>query len=374
MTGSDRGRGAERLPSLDGLRAISVLLVVGAHLALSHTAPAFLEPVLHYADGALGVRVFFCISGLLITYLLLDEREATGGIHIGRFYIRRAIRIMPVYYMYLTVAFALAWATGVTTSACQLLTAATFTKNYGCQGWIDIHLWSLSVEEQYYLVWPLVAARLSTKRMLVIALLAVAASPVSRVIEYLDGHRTFFWLTSNVDALMLGSLGGYCLAHRPPWLGRALRFQAPLFRAVAIIALFIPNELGKRFMWAAVNVAFGGTLQSLLSTYLILSLVVVRSGRLHRLLNGKAMVQMGVLSYSIYIWQQLFLVPTGFYGAEHAVATWPYNCICIVAVAWMSYTVLERPLARLRHRFGLVAKRQTDLLVSRDAAAASLVK
>jgi peptidoglycan/LPS O-acetylase OafA/YrhL len=139
-----------RIPSLDGLRAISIGMVIFAHLSGTRFFPSF---VAGRRDlGNIGVRVFFVISGFLITTLLLQELAAKGRISLPLFYLRRSLRIFPCAYTYISIAALLTWAGFLRLRTTDLVHAATYTVNYEVvRPWHTIHLWSLSVEEQFYL-------------------------------------------------------------------------------------------------------------------------------------------------------------------------------------------------------------------------------
>ena len=155
----------DHLPSLDGLRAVSIFLVLVAHSSVCVGCPKIVSAFFpELAMGALGVRTFFVISGFLITSLLIKEEHKEGFISLSAFYRRRVLRIFPAYYFYLLFvlivgcfvpAFRAPWSTYVS--------AATFTTRiWGYwgnvwqfhQSWFLIHTWTLSVEEQFYLLWP----------------------------------------------------------------------------------------------------------------------------------------------------------------------------------------------------------------------------
>src|ERR1700730_13855580 len=142
-----------RIPSLDGLRAVSILLVLFGHASLSDGAPHALKPFNH--AGNIGVRFFFVISGFLITTLLLKEKSQTGTISMKKFYQRRILRIFPAAYVFIAVMGLLASLGWIALRRGELFYAASFTMNYH-----DFHavwlgqLWSLAVEEQFYLLWP----------------------------------------------------------------------------------------------------------------------------------------------------------------------------------------------------------------------------
>jgi peptidoglycan/LPS O-acetylase OafA/YrhL len=178
---STRREAVDRIPTLDGFRAISIGLVALYHLFRTRgfPSPPVLAPWMRWL-GELGVRVFFVISGYLITGLLLRELRATGKIAIGRFYFRRALRLFPAFYAFLLVVAVLEGAGVIALNPGDLRSAATYTMNYHANpSWWLIHCWSLSVEEQFYLVWPAT-----------LALLGHAAGSVSRRRSWSAGRRS----------------------------------------------------------------------------------------------------------------------------------------------------------------------------------------
>lgn len=337
------------IPSLDGLRAASVALVIAGHLKLSGSAPDYVSASLRYVDAATGVRVFFVISGFLITTLLLAER-AKGQASLRRFYLRRFVRLFPVQFAFVVTLGCLTLTTGLRMSECQFVTAITYTKNYACAGWIDGHLWSLAVEEQFYLLWPFLLLRLPRKVAIHAAFVLIAVSPASRAIEYLFGARnTFIWLTSNSDALMIGCL----LAMLPAGVTTAIVSRRPaLGRSVAVAALVIPTIFAEHLWFAVLTVTITPTLQALAAAYLIASLTSVRSGVAYRALNLRGVQFVGILSYSIYVWQQIFFSRPQVFGL--AAATWPLRFPINIALALLtaaaSYALIEKTFDRLRRR------------------------
>ena len=180
-----------RIPSLDGLRAVSILLVIGLHTAQAYGA---FHPVSRgwfaLFNGGFGVFIFFEISGFLITTLLLEEHRKRGSISLGGFYVRRFFRIFPPLYLYLGVIVALGLAGRLVVAWRDVVSSALFFHNFSARGtwWLE-HLWSISVEEQFYLVWPFVlmlCLRIPGRRGLYAASLfpaaVILASPVLRLL------------------------------------------------------------------------------------------------------------------------------------------------------------------------------------------------
>lgn len=150
-------RAGGRITSLDGLRALSIGMVVAGHAAVRRGPAAFGWWLALLGRPELGVDVFFVLSGYLITRLLLDEERRSGGISLREFYLRRAFRILPALHFYVLVMAILCGAHLVGISAGSFIDALVFTRNYGVfggGGWWFGHFWSLAVEEQFYLAWP----------------------------------------------------------------------------------------------------------------------------------------------------------------------------------------------------------------------------
>ena len=150
-------------PSIGGLRAISIILVLMSHLNIKHSIFSnFSNFILirtftdFLYDGNFGVNVFFVVSGFLITSILLQEEIWTKKVSLKNFYLRRILRIFPAYYFLLFVYFFLSQSNLIRISNNSWLTSLTFTKYLNWNSdWFTSHLWSLSVEEHFYLLFPL---------------------------------------------------------------------------------------------------------------------------------------------------------------------------------------------------------------------------
>lgn len=334
-----------RIPSLDGLRAISITLVLISHLAGTKNFPLSAAAGNFLGLGEFGVVVFFVISGFLITGLLLDEVQRYGRIDLGRFYFRRTLRIFPPYYAFL-ICLLMAGALGsVTLNPSDGLRAATYTSNYDLdRSWYVGHTWSLSVEEQFYLIWPAVLLLARTRRAILIAAAVVLLAPVIRVGEWMllreygygVGHR----FETIADAIAIGCVlaGVRPLLHQTAWYPRLL--ASPAFALVPLAAIagnLLHDHPLPKF-------AMGMTLTHVGIALCLDWCVTFHEGRVGRVLNSAPFVYVGMLSYSLYLWQQPFLHR----GVESMVTTFPLNITIVMALALMSYYLIERPSLALR--------------------------
>jgi peptidoglycan/LPS O-acetylase OafA/YrhL len=293
------GRGVrsdDRLPSLDGFRAISIMMVLIAHIAYSLKSPH------GYYFGDLGVRCFFVISGFLITHLLLKEEKQTGQISLRLFYARRFVRIVPVYLVFIACLFLLDATTSLHLPLCNFVTSLTYTKDFGgCGQWIDGHLWSLSVEEQFYLLWPLVLVGGNSKQRLIVALSLICACPFFRVAYYVSGGGGAFSPFTNADTIMFGCAGALLLSQYHGTIMRALNVWPTVGRLIAVCFIAIPLFIEVNFWIGVMTVPFARTAEAAGFAYLIVSYAFVPTGIGYQLLNLRPMRFIGVISYSLYI-------------------------------------------------------------------------
>lgn len=343
----------KRIPALDGMRAISILLVLGAHLKHSDLFSSLLPDYIYF-DGALGVGVFFTISGFLITSLMLKEESNKGKINLKNFYIRRFIRLMPIYYMFLIALVVIDYFTIVNITWCQYLSSLTYTKNFFCSSWIDGHLWSLAVEEQFYLVWPLIFYFVPKKYRIKIAVVLVIIAPIFRVYFYLtkQGSLLAFSFFSHMDCLMIGCLIAYIYFREHKIIGFLNKLPQGLVRLVAIALIFFSSLTQYLLLFGFFTVPFNKTVQSIAIGILIVSYSLQPKGWSYKFLNLKFVTYIGILSYSIYLWQQPLLVPSGFYGKENPMITvFPYSIFVIIIISVFSYEIVEKYFLKLKKRF-----------------------
>ena len=334
--------GMNRIPSLDGLRTASILLVLVGHFAVAAGFHSQLTDI--YAHT--GVRLFFVISGYLITTLMLREIERDGALSIREFYVRRAWRILPAAYAYLAV---ITWIEHAQFSWTDIGLSwgylASFAPHFGPSPWDLTHLWSLSVEEQFYFVWPLIVALglVRTKQM---AWAAVLAAPLLR-----HAHHEIGALNMLVTLEVMDSVAAGCLiaVYAPRLIGfvsnrRWLGIVWPL--ALALPALM---PIGDRTQWLALHTQWlGPTVPQLLSHSVwtifnflagigILWAITTKPG----ILNHWLPVWIGTISYSLYLWQMPFMNP------EAPINLW-LRIPLAFACAALSWYAIERPVLALR--------------------------
>ena len=351
-----------RIRSLDGWRAVGVTMVLVSHMPFTDGFPQrYGYQLAEVFDGELGVRIFFVLSGFLITHLLLEEAGASGAISLQRFYIRRGLRILPIYVTYLLVL-GLLTALGLYHDALSSwIGALTFTRNMIGQGRsATVQLWSLAVEEQFYLVWPMTLCVFSLWRrpraFVTLLLLGIAACPIMRatlVPETPGGsfvHRIFGVQSGlmHADSLIVGCLAAFFVgraARAPAWL------ETPVLQVFAILCVIAGRYAQLTLAPSAWLVAFVPGFQAIAIMFLIWATAFHPPGLLSRVLNLRPVVLLGTLSYSIYVWQVLFLshfVPrfSGLWTHD-----WKWWLPCAVAVSAVSYYGVEKPFLTLKQRF-----------------------
>ncbi len=316
----------KRIPSLDGIRAISILLVVMGHWAELH-----FQSDIAAAFANLGVRMFFILSGYLITTLLLTEHTCTSTISLRDFYARRAYRILPAAFAFMLVVFALFWRE---LRWYHMAAAALYLTNFDfTHPWYLGHLWSLSVEEQFYFLWPGVLRKWYAHRLWILAGV-IAVVPFFRVAAHLLRlhGRTDEAFPAVADILAFGCLLAF--------LSKKIPETPPKWAALMIVPVAaVPVYVGVLHFHLTPILLFGlWPLMHLCIAGLILH--VVR--RPYWILNVRPITWVGKISYSLYLWQQLFVFgkhPRPFYGMIFA-----------IGAASASYYLIEQPMLRLRER------------------------
>lgn len=339
-------------------------MVMASHLAGSAIVGGGVIPLgAAHAWGKVGVRVFFVISGFLITKLLLEEARRHDRVSVRAFYVRRAFRILPAFVVYLAVLVGLRRLGWVEIAADDLWHAVTYTTNFDVdRSWLVSHIWSLSVEEHYYLVWPIVFALARGRGPFYVALATTVASPLSRYAVFAlfpERLDALVWQATPcvADSIATGCLLAYA---RDPiargTVGRAAslldRFFSITRRSALTYGLLVPAfftylletrpTIWTLFAVSFSNVAFAAVIDRV---------VTDRTDWVGRLLVTRPIERVGVLSYSLYLWQQLFLRQTVVESPIWAtLCAFPINLLLAFALAYASFSLVERRALRLRPR------------------------
>jgi peptidoglycan/LPS O-acetylase OafA/YrhL len=371
-------------PPLDGVRAIAFLLVLFAHsvdvLGVHHVDKSFLVGAITFPLGEGGVRLFFILSGFLITSILLDAKQYAH--YFKNFYARRALRILPLYYFYLILAFAILpalftvpWRDALI--AKQILPFCFYIANNvehvqslhvpGQMALWDYpqihHLWSLAIEEQFYLFWPLVVFLLNRRALKVLWTVTIIATPFL-IFLYNVAHGRVSGMPAltvfHLDSLCLGGLIA-CLATEERGAALLARLSRPVFLIAAglAVSLLVLKKL----------TGFHDTFQILiwilnfLLASVLVSSLLTRNRTERAVLSRRWLTRIGKYSYGLYVYHQIVLrmivapeiTRVGFLTRHgmllEVVVTALFGLAITYVIAWISWQVFEKQLLKLKRYF-----------------------
>ncbi len=357
------------IKQLDALRAIAVSLVIWWHwVPESH-------PLNSFEFGSIGINLFFVLSGFLITRILLNNRlksEAAGvsrGTVTKNFYVRRALRIFPIYY--LTIGFVWLTAPYVGTEIrSSVWYFVTYTSNFyffARQEWDGMlsHMWSLAVEEQFYLLWPWLVLFLDKRRLPLLMGLFILTGIISKVI-LMDFHIFVAFTTCSFDAFGMGGLLAWIITFRKDLLPRFHRLLSLLTAASFIVwslpRLGVLTGIFDYFPVDILHVFFC----SWIITYVYVNAATNRP-QFDFILSNPVLIFLGKISYGIYLYHLLIpvfvvsaiqkaIVPVPHTASLVAFLYQPYvfaflNLAVLGLVAWLSFLLIEQPFLRLKDGF-----------------------
>jgi peptidoglycan/LPS O-acetylase OafA/YrhL len=316
-------------PALDGIRGLAILLVLAIHFHL---------PLAQ--GGRIGVTLFFVLSGYLITSLLVTEQARTGRISMSAFYWRRARRLLPALFVLIAAVLLVEAVHGHLTAAIPAALATTFyVANFALRAGVDMgllqHTWSLAVEEQFYVWWPLAFVGVMAwkphraRTIVVVAALAVIAYKVASWLSGWDG----FLPTDRADALLAGCALAVVARPLPGWLG-----MAGIGAALVLSTIVVAEPAG----WLLVTAALIGAV--------VVGSAINEASLPARILAWAPLVAIGKISYSLYLWHQPVareldrLLP-----GTPQIAMLPLYVAVTATLAYASYRWVEQPFRRMRN-------------------------
>lgn len=346
------------LPALDGLRFIAFLMVF-LHHGLPRFEPTSAPKILWNTiaeAGDYGVPLFFVLSSFLITQLLTMEREKTGDINVKSFYLRRILRIWPLYFFILTVGMAinpLFEAKAVTLP--MLLGFLTFTGNFQVAGGAVFPmtvavLWSVCVEEQFYLVWPWAVKLLKKNGLTLLSVFLILAGTTFRLIAAKNGASSvnlWFSTFTNLDCFGYGCLGAlYASDLKPEGVKRTLLYVAA-FTGILITVRFLPITLMQH---VPMKSAFGYSIVAFLCAFIV---SMTGFSAQNSLLAKPFFNYLGRISYGLYCYHQFMFMFSRAIFPHSKVAPILVLPMTILAAA-VSFKYFETTFLKLRHKFQIV--------------------
>jgi peptidoglycan/LPS O-acetylase OafA/YrhL len=340
------------IKGFNAIRAFSVLLVVLTHLDLSEWIPNtdfVMMRVWPMMSGEFGVLMFFVLSGFLITKILLHEKDKFGFISLKKFYIRRFLRLFPPLILFF-ILLGIAYWNG-------LMQDAVLSIGYGIFYVYNFvpkslyfpemgHLWSLGVEEQFYILWPFVLTIF--KKITTVKWIVYGTVVISGFLTFWFAHsllsQNYFterWFIPASIPILIGCLAAI-LHHTQPQL--TLKISSTKWAFVLMVlcfsfTLYVPSELVRiGFLFRAIAVAL-----------LLLYIVHNQHKKWMCILEWKPLVYVGTISYGIYIYQGFFLRTGG--GSEIWFQKYPLNIILAVLLAILSYELIEKPILQFKKKF-----------------------
>jgi len=353
----------KHIKPLDSLRAVAVFLVI-----LSHWLPArhFINKV---PNGAIGVDIFFVLSGFLITRILFESRLKAEQLSISKitafknFFFRRALRIFPIYYLTIFTLFIFHEWTGTNIKS-AFIYFVTYTSNFyffQLQAWDGMisHFWSLAVEEQFYLFWPWIILFLNKKYLPQVILFFIAIGICSQYLLH-EMELGDIFTTSCFDAFGFGALLSWLTIFKPQAL--MLFYKIIRWLALACFIVFMIGVFQQQWIYIPLR-----TLVSVIALWMITYIVYMdkeqRPLQLSFILNNKLLLFIGKISYGVYLYHRILPSLTTEVlnryinnhlplASKHIIyVLFMENFILLILLAWLSWNIIEAPLLKLKKYF-----------------------
>jgi len=336
------------IKGLNGLRAISILMVLLAHLGLKWSLPKnefFQERLWPLISGNTGVMIFFVVSGFLITSLLLDEKNRTGTINLKFFFLRRFLRLLPPFILMMILAGILMAFNQIPISAVGLFYSFFYIYNFipkaNYTGELA-HTWSLAVEEQFYFTWPFVLAFIKNLKIILGLSFIIVGSCVALFVfnqsnDLANDYHINRWFLPAISPIIMGAIIAILK-------DKSVRFiESPGVFIIGLVLFLSPLYVPFDLLTYVSFFQAAGVASILLWIYHNQSNLLIKG------LELKPVFYIGQISYGIYIFQGIFLT-TG-PSLKWWLQSYPYNVLLTFAVAVLSYHFLERPIHKYKEKF-----------------------
>jgi len=346
-----------RITALDGLRGFALILVL-----LFHTFSPFTY------GGFIGVDIFFVLSGFLITHILISEYSRNNKINLKFFYIRRVLRLAPALLI-VTMFYLLYTQTQLIGAEKEDAWWISFSTIFYFGNWLrafDIsslnqlgHTWSLSIEEQFYLLWPLAIIlafkKLGNKKTIILTCISIVVILwINRgilVINDASIHRLYFATDTHIDGLLIGGLAAmlmnWYIVKKPNFISFFTRYNTHisyLSFTFYIISTLVLN------MWLREIYIFYYPILSIITAILITSFYITKGDKQNYLFSNKWIVWLGSISYGVYLWHWLIYRILASYNIEGLIMGF-YGSIVAILLASVSFYMVEKPILKHKSKF-----------------------
>ncbi|MBI2269182.1 MAG: acyltransferase [Bacteroidetes bacterium] len=352
------------IKELDSLRGIAVLFVIVSHWLSADS------PINYLPNGPIGVNIFFVLSGFLITGILLGKKRSiekdkeSPWIALKKFYIRRSLRIFPIYYLTLLLLFIFrrSFDYNFNESWLYLLTYTTNFYFIKIQQWDGVisHLWSLAIEEQYYLLFPLTILFTSKKYLPYVIATFIITGFASQLLLSDIKMKDQFTITC-FDAFGLGAILAWQYAYLPDKTRIVNRYL--MFGAIVSLVLFVIGL--EKQMWPFIPLR---TLVSIITLFIISYILKYQesSNPLMSLFKNRALVFIGKISYGMYLYHPIFpiviqlkffdsyinpFIPDVFYSNNKTAIVFVENFLILTAISYLSYIIIEKYFLHLKNKY-----------------------
>jgi peptidoglycan/LPS O-acetylase OafA/YrhL len=282
--------------------------------------------------------------------LLLKEKAENGKVNLRAFYVRRILRTFPAFYCYLIVLTILNFYLDLEIPTICLLSAGLYVHNFHPWGsnWFVNHTWSLAVEEQFYLLWPFIF-RYIRKVGISIWFAVLLFGCIIRCLQYKFPELSNYLLApffAHADFLFSGCFLAYMSFYHHDRVVAFVKQTKSFFVYCAIFAIWICTAFEYHPDYDRIFIPVSGIIINVCISFLLVYFISKNHSLGYKILNYPAVTFVGRLSYSLYLWQQLFLAKSNFWFLK-----FPFNIVLTLLTAYISYIVVEKPFLKLKEKF-----------------------